>query len=170
MRIQNSDNIEATIRNVATQHNIVLQDGDVPAIRKAYIKFGDIDLALNVEGDVLSDVMEETQLDIIADALAKEFGLQKHTYPHQIYLVKINGHSYKTYIDEYGEQKFVGNKVLSNYLLPNINYDREKHLYQKGEYSTEEWIEFNAMIGTGLKEFLRTVMTCLDIENPREMV
>lgn len=170
MSEKNSDSIEITIKTVAEENQIQLQDGDVAAIRKAYIKFGDIDLALNVEGDVLSDVMEETQLDIIAGALDKEFGPQKHDYPHQIYPVKINGKAYNTYIDEYGEQKFLGNKVIINYMLPTLNYEREKHLYEEGKYNLEDWLEFNYVIGNKLKDFLITLKTCVDIENPREMV
>lgn len=169
MIVHNPENIETTIRNTASEHRITLQEGDVPAIRKAYVKFGDIDLALNIEGAVLSDVMEETQLDIIAGALDREFGVQSHAYPYQIYKVKINGNSYKTYIDEQGKQKFLGNKVISNYIVPTPNYEREKYLYQKGEYNVEEWIEFNSIIGSNLKDFLLTLKTSIDIENPREL-
>jgi hypothetical protein len=163
----NPENIETTIREVVTEHQITLQEGDVEAFRKAYVKFGDIDLALNSEGDVLSDVMEETQLDIIAGALNREFGPQSHIYPHQIYMVKINGTPYKTYIDEFGEQKFLGNKIITKHTT-TLNYDKEKQSYHNGEYTTEEWIEFNVIIGSKLKNFLLTLKTSIDIENPRD--
>lgn len=168
MSVNNPETIETTIKNVAAENNIVLQDGDIAAMRKAYLKFGDIDLALNIEGEVLSDVMEETQLDVIAYALDSTYGKQSHSYPFQIYTVKINGNTYKTYIDEDGTQKFLGNKVLSNYLPPSINYEREKHLYQKGEYTVDEWVEFNAIIGSSLKQFMLTLRTSIDIDNPRD--
>lgn len=169
MTINNAENIETTIKITASENGIHLQEGDIEALRKAYVKFGDVDLALNTEGDVLSDVMEETQLDIIAGALNREFGKQGHTYPYQIYPVKINGHNYKTYVDEYGDQRFRGNKIL-NHHLPELPYEQEKEAYLAGTYTTEEWVEFNYIIGSKLKDFMLTLNTSIDIENPRETI
>ena len=168
MTINNAENIEITIKTTASENNIHLQEGDIEALRKAYVKFGDVDLALNAEGDVLSDVMEETQLDIIAGALNREFGTQSHAYPYQIYMVKINGHTYKTYVDEYGDQRFRGNKILNQHLPEKLPYQQEKEAYLAGDYTTEEWVEFNYIIGSKLKDFMLTLNTSIDIENPRE--
>ena len=55
-------------------------------------------------------------------------------------------------------------------MLPTLNYEREKHLYVEGKYNLEDWLEFNYVIGNKLKDFLITLKTCVDIENPREMV
>lgn len=168
MSINTADNIETTIQKAVQENHITLQEGDVQALRKAYVRFGDIDLALNMEGEVLSDVMEETHLDIIAGALNKEFGTQCHAYPYQIYMVKINGHSYKTYIDDQGEQRFRGNKILNRYLPPSLGCDQEKQAYLDDEYTTDEWIEFNSIIGSKLKDLLLSLKTSVDIENSRE--
>lgn len=168
MSINNAENIETTIKKAVSENGIDLQEGDVQALRKAYVRFGDIDLALNIEGDVLSDVMEETQLDIIAGALNREFGTQSHAYPYQIYMVKINGHSYKTYIDEEGEQRFRGNKILNKYLSSHFAYDQEKQTYLDDECTLDEWIEFNSIIGSKLKDLLLSLKTSIDIENSRE--
>jgi hypothetical protein len=168
MSINNAENIETTIKKAVSENDIALQEGDVQALRKAYVRFGDIDLALNQEGDVLSDVMEETQLDIIAGALNREFGTQSHAYPYQIYMVKINGCSYKTYVDEFGDQRFRGNKILNRYLPATLTYDNEQQAYLDCEYTTDEWIEFNSIIGSKLKDLLLTLKTTVEIDNPRE--
>lgn len=168
MSVNSAENIETAIKNAAEEHHINLQEGDVQALRKAYVKFGDVDLALNAEGDVLSDVMEETQLDAIAGALNREFGTQSHAYPYQIYMVKINSHSYKTYVDEFGDQRFRGNKIFNKHLPATLTYENEKEAYLAGDYTTDEWVEFNYMIGSKLKEFMLTLKTTVEIENPRE--
>jgi hypothetical protein len=170
MTINNAENIETTIKITASENDIHLQEGDIEALRKAYVRFGDVDLALNSEGDVLSDVMEETQLDIIAEALNKEFGTQGHTYPYQIYPVKINGHTYKTYVDEHGDQRFRGNKILNQHLPASLPYEEERQAYLDGDYTTEEWVEFNYIIGSKLKDFMLTLNTSIEIENPRETI
>lgn len=167
MAIKNTENIELIVKNTVKENNIILREGDLEAIRKAYIKFGDIDLAITREGDVLSDVMEETQLDIIADSLKKQFGDQSHSYPYQIYPVRINGSTYKTYVDEHGEQRFCGNKIFNQH-LPMLSYDKEKQSYLAGEYTTEDWVEFNYIMGSKLRDFLLTLKTTVEIDNPRE--
>ena len=46
---------------------------------------------------------------------------------------------------------------------------RKKHILA-GEYTTEEWVEFNYIIGSKLKDFMLTLNTSIDIENPRETI
>lgn len=169
MNIKNAENIKTTIIHTVNEHCITLQEGDVQAFCKAYIKFGDIDLALNSEGDVLSDVMEAEQLDIIAGALDKKFGSQSHSYPHQIYTIKINNRAYRTYVDDLGDQRFLGNKILNKCLNPQLNYEEHKAEYENGTYCVEEWIEFNAIIGSKLKDTLLTLKTSVEVDNPRDL-
>lgn len=176
MKNKTDDNVEQTIKDAVEQHNIEIKEGDVEALRKAYMKHGDIDLAVDKEGDVLSDIMEGEELDVIAGALHKNFGTQSHNVPFQIFVVKINGRSYDTFIDNYGTQRFVGNRVverlmketqkrfIANLIAPDEYDENEKliekeaifsisdlgELYNQGEFTFEEYLDFYALLGYSL--------------------
>lgn len=169
MNTKSVEEIQRIIIDTITEHQIALNEGDVQAFCKAYQKFGDVDLAVNAEGQVLSDVMEGPELDLIANALNAAFGKQAHHYPEQTYPVKINGRQYQTYVDEFGVQKFVGNRAVQQLLQdPALDCQLAREAYEAGEYTIDEWTEFNAVIGSNTKEFMLTLKTSAEIENPRE--
>lgn len=160
--------VEQVIYRATQEHMITLKDGDIEAFGKAYLKFGDIDLALDTTGNVLSDVMEEEDLDMIAEALSQNFGVSAKTRICQRYKIKINGYSYMTYINSLGEQAFVPNEIINNHLSGLVNYEKERLLFQSEEYSLDEWVQFNSCLGTPLSKFLSTIdIRKITIENPR---
>lgn len=168
--------VEQTIRAVVERNNIEIKEGDIEALRKAYMKHGDIDLAVDNEGDVLSDIMEGEELDVIAGELNRNFGSQSHNVPFQVFVVKINGRSYDTFIDSFGNQRFVGNRVverlmketqkrfIAGLIAPDKYDENEKlvekeelfnigdlgELYIQNEFTFEEYLDFYALLGYNL--------------------
>lgn len=163
--------ITEVITRIATEHDITLSTSDVKGFCKAYLKFGDIDLALNEDGEVLSDLMAPDDLDVLAKGLEEAFGQQSHQYPHKTYPVKINGKRYDTHIDTYGEQRFNGNRILHD-LLPVTGeiYRQARAAYESGKYNVDEWVEFNAQISRTVKETMLTLQTSVTFENSREEI
>lgn len=163
--VKNPKKIETIIRNAAKENNINLEEDDVQALCKAYLKFGDIDLALNKDGDVLSDIMEGEALDVLANALEEEFA---PTVPAQLNMITINGKPYATQTDEQGELRFAGNEIIKNHLALNLTtqkYDELYQLYSDGTYTTEEWTEFNYILGSKVEDFMLRLKTNNYTEN-----
>lgn len=169
MEAKNTENIVEVIERIAHDFNISLQAGDIQAFSKAYLKFGDVDLAVNEDGQVLSDLMEAEDLDIIADALKKKFGKQSQSFPEQTYPVKVNGERYETRVDEYGNQRFKGSRILEDLIAKDSAvFEQAQAAYKNGEYSTDEWVEFNVAAGSKVKSFMLSLQTSVNFENSRE--
>lgn len=176
MTEKNEDNVKHVIEDAAAKKHLEVRNEDVDALSKAYMKHGDIDLAVNAEGDVISDIMDGEELDVIADALTDKFEGEPETEDANIIVVTFNGKSYDTYIDEHGTQRFVGNPVVRkfmsvsqkrwvNYFTGSVfdggaDYDRnEDHpdepvnmgtlsaMFREGEFTQEEWLDFHALLG-----------------------
>lgn len=166
MKLDKSE-VESNIRDTSDEYGMSLSEEDITSLAVAYIKRGDIDLAVNSKKEVLSDLMEGEELDLISDSLDKTFGQQIKYIPSQIIPVVIMGRSYDTYLDDYGNQRFVGNRIIkaiaremqSNYLhatvgkesFMNLDYIHQQHA--AGEFSLEELIDLYVSVGTSLKYF-----------------
>lgn len=169
MEAKNTENIVKAISRIAQDFKISLEAGDIEAFSKAFLKFGDVDLAVNANGQVLSDLMEAEELDIIADALKKQFGKQAQPFPEQTYPVKINGKRYETRVDEYGNQRFKGNSLLEELIAQDSSVlERAYASYKDGGCSTDDWVEFNAIAGSAVKSFMLSLQTSINFENSRE--
>jgi hypothetical protein len=175
------DNVKQVLNETANEHQMSVPEEDINALADAYMKRGDVDLAINSDGEVLSDVMDEEQLDTLSANLYSEFGEQNHDVPFQIRVVKIDGRSYDTYVDDEGVQRFVGNPIIrllvrnmqknwTKYYLAqqetDEGYDAENpdvplhlgaiaEMYKKGEFSLEQYLDFYAAFSFSLK-WLRT--------------
>jgi hypothetical protein len=175
------DNVKQVLNETANEHQMSVPEEDINALADAYMKRGDVDLAINSDGEVLSDIMDEEQLDTLSANLYSEFGEQNHDVPFQIRVVKIDGRSYDTYVDDKGVQRFVGNPII-RLLVRNMQknwkkyylaqqetdegYDSENpdiplhlgaiaEMYKKGEFSLEQYLDFYAAFSFSLK-WLRT--------------
>lgn len=184
MKLEKSE-VESNIRDTSDEYGMSLSEDDITSLAVAYIKRGDIDLAVNSNQEVLSDLMEGEELDLISDALDKTFGQQIKHIPSQIIPVVIMGHTYNTYIDTYGNQRFVGNRIIraiaremkSNYIhatagkesFMNLEYIHQQ--YAAGEFSLEELIDLYVSVGTSLKNFRELEeFSSLQIVNPHDSI
>lgn len=173
---KNSENVENVIKDVVAEHQLDVQPCDIPAIKDAYLKRGDINLALTGQGEIVSDVMEAEELDVLSNALEDNFGQQNQNIPFQIYPVKIRNKTYETYVDEHGNQRFVGNPIIEvmvrnmqnhwrAYMVADVDknghYDADKaevpysldriaQQYRDGEFTLDQYLGFYASFGFSL--------------------
>jgi hypothetical protein len=143
---------EIILMTVKHKHLNMLPE-EVSFLRAAYLKHGDIDLAINDEGDVLSDVKDDEEMDAIHDALETAFGEPERTTHSQVEMLAVNGKLYKTYVDAAGETRFIANPVTQL-----LYHDMQAHsgllkkealdeMFYNGTFTVQEWVDFHAATG-----------------------